>query len=327
MRLQDGRVGFARPRLMVHGHQPWVIGEGRLSEEAAVSLYLDLEKGQAADIEVVARAALSFAAAIKALAQELSPEADVRVELVSGTEGSLSLNSLIKGTGMLVSRERLKLIAWTIAVYFALETRDYTFGRVMDHLFGERQTEAPELSDGDIQRIVSALERSSATNQLRQVFREAERDPAIQGVGVTTVPGERPVVIVPRDQFSTRGAGPGREVTVTKRTTVERVTVVLVSPVLVAGNRRWKFRGPQGEFGAPVRDEPFIDRVLSGTTPVPMVAGIFMDIELETDEERLDGVWAPQARRVVRVFDVKPPETVEQASLFASLGQQGEDDD
>ncbi len=299
-----------------------------MSVEAAVSLYLDLEEGQAADMEVVARAALAFSAAIKALALDLAPEAEVRVELLSGTEGSLSLNSKIKGLGLLVTKERLVNVALGIIAYIALESRDYTVGRVLDHYFGKADAQAEShLSDEDIQRVVEAMQKGSAAPQIRQMFKEVERDPTIKGVGATDQPGQRPSVIVPRSEFYTRAGVAPQETTITRRTTQERMTVVLVSPVLVEGKRRWKFRGPHGEFGAPVKDADFIHSVLIGTTPVPMVAGIVMDIEVETDEERTDGVWIPGDRRVTRVYDVKPPETVEQASLFATLGQDNEDDD
>lgn len=61
-----------------------------------ISLYLDLEPGQVADLEVVARASLAFAAAVKDLAYVIDPSLELRIELASGTEGSLSLNSLLK---------------------------------------------------------------------------------------------------------------------------------------------------------------------------------------------------------------------------------------
>ena len=61
-----------------------------------LSLYLDLEKGATADLEVVSRAALAWSAAIKDLAFILDPSIEIRVEIASGTPGSFSLNSLIR---------------------------------------------------------------------------------------------------------------------------------------------------------------------------------------------------------------------------------------
>jgi hypothetical protein len=299
-----------------------------VSEEATVSLYLDLETGQVADIEVVARAALAFSAAIKVLAAELAPEADVRVELVSGTEGSLSLNSLIRGAGMFVTKERLQQVAIGIMTYFAMQVAENTSQDVINHIRGKDVPQAVQLSDADVQRIARAVQNETARKQAQQVYKEVERDPAIKGVGATDQPGHRPVVIVPRAEFHQHAGLVVREQTVTHRTVPERMTVVLVSPVLVEGNRRWKFRGPTGEFGAPIKDADFAARVLSGTTTVPMVAGIIMDVEVETVETLKDGVWVPEKNKTVtHVYGVKPPVTIEQASLFANAPGPDDDDD
>ena len=61
-----------------------------------ISLYVDLHPGEAPDLEVVARAAIAWSEAIKEIAFLLDPSTEVRIELKSGTEGSLSLNGLLK---------------------------------------------------------------------------------------------------------------------------------------------------------------------------------------------------------------------------------------
>ncbi len=64
--------------------------------QAPISVYLDLEAGRVADMEVVARAALAFSAAVKDLAYVIDPGLDLRIELQSGTEGSLNLNTILR---------------------------------------------------------------------------------------------------------------------------------------------------------------------------------------------------------------------------------------
>ena len=61
-----------------------------------LNLYLELEPGQLADLEVVARASISFVEAVREVAYIVDPSVTIRLELESGTEGSLSLNSVIK---------------------------------------------------------------------------------------------------------------------------------------------------------------------------------------------------------------------------------------
>lgn len=91
-----------------------------LLDEAPVSLYIDLEEGRRANLESVARAAVAFAAAVRETAFVLDPSMSVRVELVDSTEGSVSLNALIRslGLGDIITKKRLialcvTSIAWS----------------------------------------------------------------------------------------------------------------------------------------------------------------------------------------------------------------------
>jgi hypothetical protein len=83
--------------------------------------------------------------------------------------------------------------------------------------------------------------------------------------------------------------------------------VILFRPILLPGDRLWGFLGPAGEFGAHIKDKDFLERTLSGTTTVPMVAGIEMDIELEVKEEFRGGVWVVTDRSVTHVFGLRRP--------------------
>ncbi len=60
------------------------------------SLYLDLEPGQLIDLDSAAKISLALSSAIREAAFVLDPSISVRVMLLSGTEGSFSLNTFIK---------------------------------------------------------------------------------------------------------------------------------------------------------------------------------------------------------------------------------------
>lgn len=288
---------------------------------APLSLYFDLEEGQVADLEVVARAAIAWSAAIKELAFILDPALEIRVEIASGTPSSLSLNSIIRSVRDKLKRatddpNTLRAIIIGLAIHFGIETVDTTYSLLVEKVFGKE--EAARMSDEDIDRLAERLARAQedrvAESFVQQVYREAERDPVIRGVGVTTSPGERPAVVVPRDQFAQRaGHALVREETVTRRTIPTTERVVLIKPVLVPGNRHWSLRTARGEFGFTIKDTEFVERVLSGTTAVPMVAGIEMTVDIETVEELRSGVWVPKERFVMRVVELHRPER--QASL------------
>jgi hypothetical protein len=274
-----------------------------------ISLYLDLEPGEQADLVVVANASLAFAAAVKELAYILDPSLDLRIELASGTEGSLSLNSVLRAVKEKVTDpEVLRTIVVVIIVWFATETADWAYHKILDEFFGPTST----LSDADMKKIsdmvTKILDGHVAQPQVQKVYRELERDPAIKGVGASPKPGARPRNIVPKAEFPSRG-GYSRleEKTIERRERTDRETVTLVSPVLLAGSRRWRFVYREGEFGAPIRDESFLENLLSGRILVPMVAGITMDVELQTIEEKnADGVWEPIERNILRVDKLAP---------------------
>src|SRR5258706_16305025 len=105
-----------------------------------ITLYLDLEPGKVADLEVVARAALALSAAIQDLAYVVDPSLDIRIELASGTEGSLSLNTILrnlkdhKGESLTLGALALIILTW-----LGGHALDYAFDKVADAITGNEE--------------------------------------------------------------------------------------------------------------------------------------------------------------------------------------------
>src|SRR5438874_1636491 len=122
---------------------------------APVSLYIDLEDGQKPDLEVIARASLAFAAAIRETAHITDPSIAVRVELISGTDGSLSLNTAIRAvraaSARVVTRESLIAVAATVATWFTLETEKWAYEKILDHVTGMEA--GLHLTEAELDRI------------------------------------------------------------------------------------------------------------------------------------------------------------------------------
>src|SRR3712207_4195742 len=87
---------------------------------APISLYVELAPDRRGDLEVISRAAIAWAETIREAAFLTDPFLDVRVELISGTEGSIDLNSEIRRlagavkrsvSDTLSDRKKLKAIA------------------------------------------------------------------------------------------------------------------------------------------------------------------------------------------------------------------------
>jgi len=281
---------------------------------APISLYLDLESGEKAGLEVVAEASIAFARAIREVAFFLDPSIELKIELASGTEGSLSLNSIFKtrdGKDVTLAAVSLVVLTW-----FGNHVLDWTFDKVMDAVASQETAGAkvelqikPEDLD-EVQGLVDkAVDGKIGQQHVQEIYRQLESDVSVKGVGATPVPATRPAVIVPRDQFPARAGGVVGgvpEVIAILREPVTQETLILVRPVLIPGHRRWRFIGRYGEFGAPVMDDEFLQQLMAGNYHVPISAGIEMDVDLQTVEEKQGSVWVPVSRKVLRVRGVRP---------------------
>ncbi|MGY0793234.1 hypothetical protein ACW7BJ_28030 [Azospirillum argentinense] len=305
---------------------------------APVTFYIDLEPGELADIEVVARSSLAFASAVREIAYIIDPSTELRISIASGTEGSLTLNSFVDFAKN--GRSKVKKALWAIVVVcaasFAQDLREALIERLMksedirevfEVIKGytgiDLTKDESGITDDDAKRIgkqvVEILKNASDVEAFRPVFREVLRDDAIRGVGVGIEHGERPQQIVPRERFHEFATSSEiNDLDGGKRTKKEPVTVRLISPVLLHGDRKWKFTGKDGEFSASIKDLSFLEDALSGRHPIPMVYGVEMDIILQTVEEKEDGLWKPTDRKVIDVLEVRPPITQAEMQLSSS---------
>jgi hypothetical protein len=279
------------------------------------SLYLDLEEGQSADLEVAARASIAFAETIREIAAFMDPLSSVRLELLDSSEGSLFLNLKTKLLGSDEKKERtLIAIFVAAAVYIGGDAVHFTLEKVYQAIFetisGPDEANLSEASKHQVAKeaadlVVKAMEAKAGEKQAQRVYRELSLDPAVKGVGISKKPNHKPSHVVERHEFPARGglAAP-KEQTIKKRTRTEIEKVVLISPVLVSGKRRWRFRSKEGEFGAPVKDENFVDGVLSGQIPIVMKSNVEMTVEIETTEELKSGAWVVTQREILRIVGV-----------------------
>lgn len=297
---------------------------------APVSLYLALGKGKAADIEAVARASLAWAETIKEMAFIVDPSLEIRVELVSGTEGSLSLNSLIRSVKNTVSDPRkLKAIAIAVLIYFGQQIRDYSVEGVLDW-FTKEDVPASIKKISDEERkllaaeIAKALKADVGREKGRVVYRELQRDPAVEGVGISLTPETPPTVIVPRTDFAARAGEEGvTEEVIRRRTETHRETVVLLSPMLTDGDQKWKFQLGSKNFWAVMGDARFKALLQPGSNQAPrMIAGLRMDVDIVTIQEHRDGVWVNTSHRIEKVHGIQEPQ--KQASWLDAPAEENE---
>ena len=278
-----------------------------------VSLYVSLEPGTRAALEVIARASLEFASLVREIAFVIDPSIEIRIEIESGTRGSLSLNSVLRFFRIEdeKARRNVKSIAIAAALFFVQEPASWALGKILDQFFTAE--EKAQLSQSEIDEIArkaaEAVQRRIGESQAERVYRELQTDPAINGVAVTRERDRTPTEIVPRSEFLNRAGSVREEVEgASRRTRDEIVTLQLISPVLIdSTSRSWRFRGASGDFGAIMKDERFVSDLIHGRTAVTMSGGILMEVELRTIEEKSKGVWQIKSRSILKVRQVRQP--------------------
>jgi len=303
-----------------------------VNEAASISLYVALEEGHYGDLEVISRAAIAWVEAIREAAFITDPFLEVRVEVVSGTEGSFNVNSLIRAVRKTVNNpKRLKAIALGIASYFFWHGVDWVVGKGFDEVWDWMKTEYSELQtltaseQKEIEEIVRQIANArSPREKTSKVFAELARDQAVTGVGVSLRPGQRPPSVVPRSEFAERaGIISIEEEIVERRMERDRVTLTLLAPALDEEDHKWKFQLGAKTLWAHMEDQGFLERLRPGSNSAPrMTMGIRMEVELETVQEKKDGVWVTIDQTVIKVCRLSEP--VSQPAWLDAPTQDGE---
>lgn len=294
-------------------------------EGVPLRLYYQLAENHTANAEVIARASLAFIAGVKELSYVLDPSMKIQIGIQGHADGSLWEDLLLlvdKAKAEYQSRPTryglaLAALAWIMAPPME-RVRDIAWQPIIDKYL-------PEATKDDVaeaKRLIETAESGKvAVREKQQFYREVGRDIGITGVAVN-IDRERPTWIVPRAEFpSYSGQSPVLE-SALDRSTAGPMRVIILSPVLEVSNRRWKFATAQGEFGAAVKDHEFLERIVAGQTGVRMRGGVELDVELETKERLIDGIWTIAERNVLRVWDIHEPEGSRQTSLFPRDGDQ-----
>ena len=280
----------------------------------SVSLYFDLEKGQRADLEIVAIAALEWVESVRAAAREIDPTAEIRIELINAAESSLRLNAVLDWIETQLSRIdegsgrywRIRRLAIALAIF--VPTVGYP---TYKFYFGDKAAPFSEEDRQALHEILDTLKKNPQVVERRQkFFKTVERDKSITAAGVSEGHNDPPVILVPRNQFPEQGgvwqllsSDDDQE-----RTTYPIVDVTLVSPALVPTPRSWTFQ-PAGlpEFTATMRDRHFLAALEHNHVRERLRVGIPMKIRLEVKEQKVDGVWKLKrgGRSVIEVISPK----------------------
>jgi hypothetical protein len=286
-----------------------------LSEHAfaPVSLYFKLREQETADLEIISEAAIAWVETLRAIAQAIEPDSDIKVELVNVDQSSALYNTLVDWYERALEphAERLargwdrqprsrKLIVGLAA--FAVTAAYPTYHTAFGDEYGEADRER-------MKRIEEQTRNHPAVRTARNKFyRIVEREPSVVAVGIKEAPASDPIVIVESGSFPHDDGLFTVEEDVQERVTQAVLEVVLVKPALVHTPRSWTFK-PDGlpEFDAVMRDARVLHAIRSKGFPADFREGVRMTIRIEVKEAMVDGQWRliRGGRSVMRVIDPK----------------------
>ncbi len=287
------------------------LAEGR---DRPVSLYFKLREQETADLEIISAAAIAWVEALRAVAQAVDPDSDVKVELINVDQSSAIYNTLVdwfertvephvdrvaRGYDRQPRSRKLILALALFAVTTAYSTYDTYFGD--DFTDEDRET---------LKRIDERTRHNPAVTTARnKFFRIVERERSVVAVGIKEGPTSEPIVMVESESFPHDGdALFAIEEDTPARITQSVLEVVLVKPALVHTPRAWTFK-PDGlpEFDAVMRDAKVLHAIQTRGFPEQMREGIRMTIRIEVREVSVDGQWRliRGGRSVMRVIDPK----------------------
>lgn len=290
-----------------------------ICDSSSISLYFDVPHNEAVSLEAISRASLAWSGLIKELASVADPSSEIRVDFLSGTVGSRSINSIITATKSAAIKHPLTAGSLgALAGVFLLAPVNHLADDATVYLAKEwLGHEDDSLTDTDVERVaqrVYEMQRNRNAQSLRsEVYSAGESDSRVRGIGAAPRIQRPPdKLIMPRSNFEAYHevyADEPMEVRTTFRLD-QRVTIV--RPYSKGEERRWRFEGSMGEFSATMRDPAFLEALRSRHTGIEIGENIHMRLDLRVKEELVNGEWVEKEFDVVRVIE---PDVRLQSSL------------
>lgn len=282
-----------------------------------ISLYLGFPKDEKLELRQAASIALAWSDAVEALFRSIEPGLQVRIELIDGDEGSLSLNTILRIAENALEKlargadayPRLKALAKGLAIIVVATPLTLAATDVYNAV-ADDDPEISRLSPETQQQIKDAfrdaLDEHAAEAEKEQFSREVSRAEQVETIGVSLDPLSIPKLLFPsqvhRDYLEREWSDEG----LFRDRILYRREVILVSPVLDYAERAWRFREPgMPEFSAVMRDKQFLEAMGRGAIHEELRFGIAMTVDIEVREKRFGETWIPKKRNIVRVHAPK----------------------
>lgn len=280
--------------------------------EAPLSLHFGLVEGGHIDLEVLARATLEWAAAVRDLADIVSPGLEIDIEFVESQEGSVWLKNLVKAVRD-GDRAALSALIFSTILFFAMSPALHfqaDLGEKFWKMLGdEHKAELDEKTQQEIaDKVAEALRETPLGERRRKIVKIVEQDNAVSSIGVGLTPKyEGPIVTIPREAFPVYGASApkAQEAGGRKADISRRLRVTIVRPTLRDGDAkpRWRFSDGETEWSADLDDGEFVEALHTDQTGLHLAVRQQMIVDVVVESRMVDGAWQEENRRIIRVID------------------------
>jgi hypothetical protein len=282
-------------------------------QRAPLSLYLELQGGSHVNLESAARIALAWNALVVETFAIIDPSADIRVELIDAVDSSLGYRSVVTAVGKVAKQHPYIAggIGGVLGTFFTIPLTHFgehiweDIYAAVGHVDDAKQR---AIDDPENVRLSAEKARNSnfAPREKQELFTQLEREPIILGAAVTPSITVKPppALFVPRAEFAGRaGIDAVTTETVEKRTTSERMRVILLTPKLQPKQLMWQFADESGRpFSAKMKDAEYLKALEEHRTGAELMIGLWMDIQVETKLETDSGIWTEKSREVTKVY-------------------------
>jgi hypothetical protein len=143
------------------------------------------------------------------------------------------------------------------------------------------------------------------TNAVGQIFKGANSDPNITGIGLKVDSSPNPpTIIIPREQFALLECTP--EIEDGSRERIEFATLEISRAILSRGSRKWEFFWRGIKIPAPVLDESFYDKFFAHEITIAPGDSLSVTLRVIQKQDRDTGIFINEHYEVIEVHEHIP---------------------
>lgn len=273
-------------------------------------LYFDSPERQI-NAYALATSLIGLADAVRSANAAVNPGYYVEVVVETLEDGSFQavVRTIFEKTRDLLSNEAVKAI-----VYGIIATHIYEVAIKTDA--PPKITVSPEvvivevgkdkiIVPRDVYEAKKQLEKSERfTSAIGQVFRGANSDTSVRGLGLKTRPDKSiPPLYIPREKFSIFDSRNDNE---GSREIIEFATLEISRAILSRGKRKWEFYWRGMRISAPVLDAGFYDRFFAHEIMIAPGDGLRVALRITQVQSPDTGIYVNEQYEVVEVFEHIP---------------------